>query len=173
MFITLKIYTYDISIINLFIDILFLNYLKKKKENIYLVNEKIKIRIIYIIFLIKMSSSNLKMKITVGKKILHANLENNSSVKKLIQKFPLTLKMDNIYGREMCYRFGFGALPAEEAQEKGYEIGDIVYWPPRGSFVILYKQNGEEFEIQPIGHISEDVSFFDGMPDTEIKFELI
>ena len=67
--------------------------------------------------------------------------------------------MENIYGREMCQRFGRGTLPANEDKEKGYEIGDIVYLPPRGSFVILYKQNGEKFEMQAIGHINKDVNF--------------
>lgn len=40
-----------------------------------------------------------------------------------------------------------------------------------GSLVILYEQNGEVFEQQPIGHTDDDVSFFNGMSDTELTFE--
>ena len=36
--------------------------------------------------------------------------------------------------------------------------------------MILYKQNGEVFEQQPIGHTDDDISFFDGMPDTDVTF---
>ena len=81
--------------------------------------------------------------------------------------------MMNLYGREMCYRFGAGGLPDNDAADIGYEIGDISYWPPAGSLVILYKQNGELFEQQPIGHTDDDVSFFDGMPDTDVIFEKV
>lgn len=34
-----------------------------------------------------------------------------------------------------------------------YEVGEIVYWPPRHSFVIMYAQNGEMFDMQKIGKI--------------------
>ena len=130
----------------------------------------------YLILLIMLFNliklEKLYMKIKVGDKILHADLEDNSSVTELVKKFPLTIKMENLYEREMCYRFGSGTLPAEEAKSNGYEIGDIIYWPPKGSFVILYKQNGEKFEIQPIGHICEDVSFFSDISEVDITFEL-
>lgn len=36
-------------------------------------------------------------------------------------------------------------------------MGEIVYWPPRHSFVILYAQNGEHFDMQPIGRIEKGV----------------
>lgn len=120
----------------------------------------------------KTESKSTRIRITAGEYVLYADFEDNSSTRALIEQMPLTLPMMNLYGREMCYRMGSGALPAEEAHSTGYEIGDISYWPPAGSLVILYKQNGEVFEQQPIGHIREDVSFFDGMPTTDITFEL-
>ena len=62
----------------------------------------------------------------------------------------------DLYGRELCYRFR-DALPANEVSYRGYEVGEIVYWPPRHSFVILYAQNGEHFDMQPIGRIEKGV----------------
>ena len=38
-------------------------------------------------------------------------------------------------------------------QYRTYEVGEIVYWTPKLSFVILYTQNGEAFEMQSIGRI--------------------
>lgn len=116
--------------------------------------------------------TNLNIKITVKDKILHATLEDNSTSRALIEKMPFTIKMMNLYGREMCYRYGAGTLPTDNPKDLEYEIGDISFWPPGGSLVILYKQNGEVFEQQHLGHIKEDVSFFDGMEDTDITFEL-
>ena len=121
----------------------------------------------------KSTSETVEMKITItaGEHTITATLYDNAAGRALWDKLPLTLPMMNLYGREMCYRFGAGGLPDNDAADTGYEIGDISYWPPAGSLVILYKQNGELFEQQPIGHTDDDVSFFDGMPDTEIIFE--
>ena len=117
------------------------------------------------------SETEMQITITAGEYTITAILYDNAAGRAFWDKLPLTLPMQNLYGREMCYRFGAGALPDDDAADTGYEIGDISYWPPRGSLVILYKQNGEVFEQQPIGHTKDDVSFFDGMPDIDVIFE--
>ena len=114
----------------------------------------------------------LKLKITAGDKVLFATLEDNATVRDFIKKLPTTLPMENLYGREMCYRYGAGALAEAKTRSDGYEVGDIIYWKPLGSFVILYKQNGELFERVQLGHIDGDLNFFDGGGDMEITFEL-
>ena len=117
------------------------------------------------------TADRMRITITAGDHVITATLYDNAAGRALWDKLPLTLPMMNLYGREMCYRFGAGVLPDDDAADTGYEIGDISYWPPAGSLVILYKQNGEVFEQQPIGHTDDDISFFDGMPDTEIAFD--
>lgn len=123
----------------------------------------------------KSTAETVEMKITItaGEHTITATLYDNAAGRALWDKLPLTLPMMNLYGREMCYRFGAGGLPDNDAADTGYEIGDISYWPPAGSLVILYKQNGEVFEQQPIGHTDDDVSFLEGMPDTDVIFEKI
>lgn len=120
----------------------------------------------------KLASKALKLKITAGDKILFATLEDNPTVRDFIKKLPATLPMENLYGREMCYLYGAGALAESATRSDGYEVGDLIYWLPRGSFVILYKQNGELFERVQLGHIDGDLNFFDGGGDMEITFEL-
>ena len=117
------------------------------------------------------TSEEMRITITAGEHTIAAVLYDNAASRVLWDKLPLTLPMQNLYGREMCYRFGAGGLPEDDAADTGYEIGDISYWPPAGSLVILYKQNGEVFEQQPIGHTDDDISFFDGMEDTNVTFE--
>ena len=102
---------------------------------------------------------------------LNTRENDNEATRALWDMLPQTFPMMNLYGREMCYRMGNGALPDTTAQNIGYEVGDISYWPPAGSLVILYKQNGEVFEQVRIGHTDDDVSFFEGMEDTDITFE--
>lgn len=124
----------------------------------------------------KMTSENYNVKITVklasGEKVLNAKFYDNAATRKLISNMPISYDMQNLYGREMCYRMGNGALSSAEAKNTTYRIGDISYWPPRGSLVILYKQNGEVFEQQPIGHTDDDVSFFTDLGTTKVTFEL-
>lgn len=110
--------------------------------------------------------------ITVGNTVLNAVLEKNATTDALVEQMPLTLSMLDLYGREMCYRYGAGALPTDTLRSDGYQVGDIAYWPPRGSLVILYAQNGEQFERQHLGHISEGVEVFETTGDTEVTFSL-
>jgi hypothetical protein len=99
-------------------------------------------------------------------------LEDNAATRALIKKLPMTLPMQNLYSREMCYRYGQGGLPTDKLRSDHYEVGDIAYWPPRGSLVILYKQNGEEFERQQIGHIDQGVEIFENAGNKQVMFEL-
>lgn len=115
-------------------------------------------------------AGELKIKITADGKEWTAELEDNATTRALMEKLPLTLPMMDLYGREMCYRFD-EALPTEQLRSDGYEVGDLAYWPPRHSFVILYEQNGEEFERQHLGHIASGVELFDGMGDVTVTIE--
>ena len=117
--------------------------------------------------------ANVKIKITVGNTELTAELEDNATTRALVEKMPITLSMMDLYGREMCYRYGAYALPTDNMRSDGYEIGDIAYWAPGGSLVILYKQNGEHFERQHLGHIDSGVEVFETTGDAEVTFELV
>ena len=66
-----------------------------------------------------------------------------------------------------------GALPDGETRSDGYAVGDIAYWPPRGSLVILYAQNGERFERVHLGHIDGGAEIFRSMGDADVTFELL
>ena len=119
------------------------------------------------------TSDEIKVKITVTGKELTAIFENNITTQNLIKQMPLTVPMSNLYGREMCYRFGNGTFPTDHLRVDNYQVGDIVYWAPAGSLVILYKQNGERFSRQQLGHINSGVEVFNSLGDTEVTFEVI
>lgn len=98
--------------------------------------------------------------ITVAGKTLEATLEDNAASRELLERMPFTVPMERLYAREMCHHLGRNALTVERTRADNYEVGDLIYWPPMGSLVILFKQNGERFSRQHLGHISNDVSFF-------------
>lgn len=117
--------------------------------------------------------SEVRVKITVGDTELIATLENNATTQAIVRQMPMTLPMMDLYGREMCYRYGAYALPTDEMRSDGYEVGDIAYWAPGGSLVILYAQNGEQFERQHLGHIDSGVEVFENTGDVDVTFELM
>lgn len=65
----------------------------------------------------------------------------------------------------------FALTEAGMLRSDNYEVGDIAYWPPRHSFVILYKQNGERFERQHLGRIiNGDLSVFESGGEMQVSF---
>ena len=119
------------------------------------------------------AGKNMKIKITVAKTELSAVFEDNATTQAIAARLPMTVHMEDLYDREMCYHFGPNALPTEKLRSDNYEVGDIIYWPPRGSFVILYRQNGERFSRQQLGHIERGVEIFETTGDADVTFELV
>ena len=115
----------------------------------------------------------MKIKITAAGKEMIAVLEDNATARALAKQMPMTLPMMDLYGREMCYRYGPYALPTENAQSEEYRKGDIVYWAPSGSLVIFYAQDGERFAHYDLGHIDVGTEVFQETGDTPVTFELL
>lgn len=119
------------------------------------------------------NGGGIKVKVTAGEHVLMATFVDNATTMALIARFPLTVPMMDLYSRELVYRFP-DALPADEARTSGYEVGDIVYWTPRHSFVIMYEQNGERTSnLQMVGRIDSGVEVFRRTGDIDVTFELV
>ena len=118
-------------------------------------------------------AKDIKVRITAGQHRMTATFLDNATTRALVARFPLTVPMTDLYGREVVYRFP-DALPAEEATTSGYEVGDVVYWTPRHSFVIMYAQNGERISnLQKIGRIDTGVEVFKRIGNIDVTFELM
>ncbi|MBQ9418870.1 MAG: hypothetical protein IJU31_00680 [Synergistaceae bacterium] len=115
-------------------------------------------------------AEDMNIIITANGKTLSAVLEDNPASRALYEKLPLNVPMEDLYGREMCYHMK-DSLPTGKLVSDNYEVGDLIYWPPRHSLVILYKQNGERFQRQYLGHIDSGVELFETTGDTQVTFE--
>lgn len=113
-----------------------------------------------------------QINITVNQKTFTATLEDNAASRALVAKMPFTVKMQNLYGRELVNRLGAGALPSDKLRSDRFAVGDLIYWPPRGSLVILYRQDGDTFERQQLGHIDQDVSELGKMDSIDATFSV-
>ncbi|MCD4512028.1 hypothetical protein LQT97_12375 [Brucella pseudogrignonensis] len=115
----------------------------------------------------------IKVKVIAGNHVATATFIDNATTRALVAQFPLTVPMLDRYGRELVHRFP-DALPANETTTSRYEVGDIVYWTPRHSFVIMYAQNGERISnLQKVGRIDSGIEALGNQGDTNVTFELL
>lgn len=115
-------------------------------------------------------AEEMRIKISVNNKVLHAVLDDNATSRAIYNKLPLKLFMQDLYSREMCYHFD-ESFKTENLRSDNYEVGDLIYWPPMHSFVILYRQNGEKFRRQHLGKVLSGVEIFETTGDAEVLFE--
>lgn len=117
-----------------------------------------------------MKQETFDIKIKFGNHELSATLSDNATTRAFVKRLPVTLPMLDLYSREMCYRFP-EALPTDDVNTCGYEVGEIVYYPPMHSFVIMYAQNRERFSMQKLGKIDSGVEAFRNAGDMDVTFE--
>ena len=115
-------------------------------------------------------AEEMKITITANGKTLNATLEDNPATRELFSRLPMKIKMQDLYSRELCY-FMKDGLPTGKLVSNNYEVGDLIYWPPQKCLVILYRQNGERFTRQYLGHIDSGVEMFEKTGDTEVEFK--
>ena len=107
---------------------------------------------------IKENNNGEEMKVIIGDKIYEVNLENNETVKKLIEILPLDLKMKSLNNNEKYYYLD-QKLPINEINVKHINKGDIMLYQDN-CLVIFYKSFDTTYSYTKIGHINnlEDLS---------------
>lgn len=116
------------------------------------------------------NTKTIKIQLRFNNKSVTATLQNNATTRSLIKKLPFTLPMLDRYSRELVYRFE-KPFPTDNVTVRNYTIGEIIYYPPLHSLVILYDQNGEQFSMQRLGHIDDGIELFEQTGDVSVTFE--
>ncbi len=114
-------------------------------------------------------AEDMRVIIAIKGRNLFATLEDNPASRMLYELMPITLKMRNVYQREMSYTLP-GKLPVQKLSANDYRVGDIIYWPHRNSIAIIYRHNGENFRRQNIGHIDSGAEVFENITETDVTF---
>ncbi|MBW4421689.1 MAG: hypothetical protein KME13_21115 [Myxacorys californica WJT36-NPBG1] len=120
-------------------------------------------------------ANRMKINIKVGDKAVTATLIDNPTTRDFVSLLPLTLTMNDLFGREK-----FAHLPRAISEEgkrtKTYEIGDIIYWSPGPDVAIYYRHDGEEIPdpgIITIGKIDAGVEAFNVPGSIDVTIERI
>lgn len=87
-------------------------------------------------------SPNMKLSLKIGDQEITATLIDNETTRDFISLLPLTLTMNDLFGREK-----FAHLPRAISQggkhTNVYEVGDVVYWPPGPDVAVFYRHDGK------------------------------
>ena len=114
---------------------------------------------------------SMKIIVKVGDKALTATLIDSKTAKDFVSLLPLTLTMNDLFGREK-----FGHLPrpisTEGKRTHTYEVGDIAYWSPGPDVAIYYRADGERIPnpgIIVIGKLDSGVEPFNVPASVDVK----
>jgi len=117
----------------------------------------------------------MKIRLKVGNKVLTATLADNKTARDFVSLLPLTLNMNDLFGREK-----FGHLPRAISEEgkrtHACAIGDIAYWSPGPDVAIYYQQDGEKIPdpgIIAIGKIDSGVEALNVRGSVKVTMELM
>jgi hypothetical protein len=117
----------------------------------------------------------MKIRLKVGNKVLTATLADNKTARDFVSLLPLTLNMNDLFGREK-----FGHLPRAISEEgkrtHTCAIGDIAYWSPGPDVAIYYQPDGEKIPdpgIIAIGKIDSGVEALNVRGSVKVTMELM
>ena len=115
----------------------------------------------------------MKIKLNIEDRTLTAELLDNETAHDFVSLLPLTLKMDDLFGREK-----FGHLPRaiseDGARSHDYEVGQLIYWSPGPDVAIFYRHDGQRIPapgIIVIGKIEASVKALNVPGSLTVTFE--
>lgn len=122
---------------------------------------------------IEQSDGMHPIQIAIGTKTFTASLYDNDTVKELLERFPMTLRMDELHGNEKYYYFSNGLPNAAQSVTQIY-TGDLKLF---GSdcLVLFYKDFTTFFSYTSLGQIDdpEGLSEALGSGSIELQFSVI
>ena len=107
-------------------------------------------------------ASSMKIIIKVGDKAVTATLIDSKTTRDFVSLLPLTLTMNDLFGREKFARLP-RAISEEGERTKTYEVGDIIYWSPGPDVAIYYRHDEQPIPdpgIIVLGKIDAGVEAF-------------
>ena len=120
-------------------------------------------------------ANSMKINIKLGDKVVTATLMDSKTTRDFVSLLPLTLTMNDLFGREKFAHLP-KAISKEGERTKTYEVGDIIYWSPGSDVAIFYRHDGQEIPdpgIIAIGKIDAGVEAFKVPGSVKATVELI
>jgi hypothetical protein len=113
-----------------------------------------------------------QMKITIGKRVFTATLQNNAAADAFKAMLPLSLNMHDVNRNEKAYDLP-SRLPSADANPRTIRNGDLMLWNSR-TVVVFYKDFPTTYSYTRLGRIDDPAGLAAalGLGDVTVKFEL-
>jgi hypothetical protein len=120
----------------------------------------------------KNAPTSQQMKITVGKRVFTATLQNNKAAAAFRALLPLTIDMHDVNRNEKAYDLP-SRVPSADANPGSIRTGDLMLWSSR-TVVLFYKSFPTSYSYTRLGCIDDPDGFAAalGAGDVTVKFEL-
>ena len=120
-------------------------------------------------------ANTMKIRITLNGKAITATLIDSETTRDFISLLPLTLTMNDLFGREK-----FGHLPRAISEggkrTRTYEVGDVICWSPGPDVAVFYRHDGPSIPspgIIVMGKIDSGVEALNVPGSVKVTIELI
>jgi hypothetical protein len=116
-------------------------------------------------------NNNNKMKITVGKTIFRATLNNSATTKAFKEMLPLTINMAELNGDEKYYDLP-NNLPTNSSSPGTTKNGDLMLFGSR-TLVLFYKTHSTSYNYTKLGVVDDVTGLAKalGAGNVNVKFE--
>ena len=116
----------------------------------------------------------MKIRLSVNNKVLTATLADNKTARDFISLLPLTLTMNDLFGREKYARLP-RAISQEGKRTHTYPNWRPAYWSPSHDVAVYYRQDDEKIPepgIIVFGKIDSGVAALDVAGSVKVTIEL-
>ncbi len=116
----------------------------------------------------------MKIRLKVEDKVITATLSDSETTRDFVSLLPLTLTMNDLFGREKFARLP-RAISEEGRRTYTYEVGQVIYWSPGPDVAIFYRNDGAKIPnpgIIVIGKIDSGVAALDVTGSVKVTIEL-
>jgi hypothetical protein len=121
-----------------------------------------------------LQGETMKISLKVNGKSLEVTLRESETTRDLVSLLPLTLTMNDLFGREK-----FGHLPRaiSDSGERthSYQVGEIAYWSPGPDIAVFYRHDGQTIPAPGliiIGKVESGVETLNVPGSLEVTIEL-
>ena len=88
--------------------------------------------------------NTMKIRLTLdNSKAITATLIDSETTRDFVSLLPLTLTMNDLFGREKFARLP-RAISTEAKRTHTYEVGSVAYWSPGPDLAIFYRRDGQK-----------------------------
>lgn len=119
------------------------------------------------------AESGMKIKLTVGDKVLTATLIDSKTTRDFISLLPLTLTLKDYAGTEKISDLPKRLSTGDTPSGSDPSVGDIAYYAPWGNLAIFYRDFGYSSGLVILGKIDSGIETLNVPGSVRVMIEFI